>query len=786
VSAGAGGAAGGAGGGAGAGAGGGGGGGGVKAGGDPLALLFAVQFVAVSGQIASPMGPVYREFAASFSWANLQIDPPYFLKTADVNKFAIKGRTSLSQKMREAANNAGRRLQDASPNATEYIEAATQEYLATLGNSAGDVFVGNLFYAVVIPLVLSIVHVGFFAYVKSVIDGQIQSLSAATEAMASAANDIDVQQGKAPSPLPPEMMPSLPEPFEVPPELSFSKLMVTIFLAAHVGLTQSSLNAIFADDTPPGIMMLAIGTFLLFPVGFIVYSTLTVRGAVGAGSLKWGRLFGSIPKDFEVGDLEFKPYLPRMDEMKKKAVQAGGEVVGGDSTSQKQLYASIKKTLAAGNITDALRMQGYWEASTAGARRILVIYGALFSKATDLGYVLMCIEMSKKLLQICLLTILADEHAKAQLIALQLLTAAQLAFVFRKQAYNERLRNIVEPVIMLAQWCVFLTPLLLLLDVIDDETATVGMMGAAAASVLIALLKELSSTVPGVIKSFWKLLSGPSDDDKSKSRRDLSAKLIKVNALGPDVLKYVASAVDEDTLALIKSSAEKAVAMLDQYATGASKSATAWLKETGDAMIQQAREQGEVSKVVPPVEIFHRDGLIDVAEGTLKTELLKLDGSKDASKLVKSLALKKKGEEIAESKRKFSELIEEYVLSLARPELEPAVKENVDALEIPPSVPVQKQEITEFAMELCETFARKHVNELFLKAYNKAEAKVIELCGVGNASDDPDVESLKFSNPLSEMADEMQEELESEVQEAVGKAQGMAEREAAKAASRSR
>eukprot|EP01046_Picozoa_sp_COSAG06_P072707 COSAG06_NODE_21396_length_758_cov_1.459788_1_plen_221_part_01 len=220
-----------------------------------------------------------------------------------------------------------------------------------------------------IPLVLSIVHVGFFAYVKSVIDGQIQSLSAATEAMASAANDIDVQHGKgAPSPLPPEMMPSLPEPFEVPPELSFSKLMVTIFLAAHVGLTQSSLNAIFADDTPPGIMMLAIGTFLLFPVGFIVYSTLTVRGAVGAGSLKWGRLFGSIRKDFEVGDLEFKPYLPRMDEMKKKAVQAGGEVAGGDSTSQKQLYASIKKTLAAGNITDALRMQGYWEASTSGPR----------------------------------------------------------------------------------------------------------------------------------------------------------------------------------------------------------------------------------------------------------------------------------------------------------------------------------------------------------------------------------------------------------------------------------
>ena len=630
-----------------------------------------------------------------------------------------------------------------------------------------------------IPLVLSIVHVGFFAYVKGVIDGQIQSLSAATDAMAS--NASDMQQGKgAPPPLPPEMMPSLPEPFEIPAELSFSKLLVTFFLTAHVGLTQSSLNAIFADDTPRSIMMLAVGIFVLFPVGFIVYSTLTVRGAVGAGSLKWGRLCRSIPKDFEAGDLKFKPYLPRMDELKKKAVQAGGEVAGGDGKSQKQLYANIKKTLAAGNITDALRMQGYWEASTAPARRFLVIYGALFSKATEMGYVLMCVEMSKKLLQICLLTFLSDEQAKPQLIALQLLSAAQLVFVFWKQAYNERLRNIVEPVIMLAQFCVFLAPLLLLLEVYDDQTATAGMMGAATASVVIALVKELSSTVPGVIVSIWKLLSGPSDDDKSKSRRNVSAKLIKVNALGPDVLKHAASAVDEDTLALIKSSAEKAVIMLEQYATGASKSATKWLKDTGDEMIQQAREQGEISKVVPPVEIFHRDGLIDVAEGTLQTELLKLDNSKDANKLVKSLTLKKKGEEITESKRKFSELCEEYVLCLARPELESMVRENVAALDIPPSVPVEKQEIAEFAIDLCETFARKYVNELFIKAYNKAEAQVIELCGVGNASDDPGaVEVVRFSNPLTNLADDMEEEV-------AGKAKEKLRKEVAQAASRSK
>jgi hypothetical protein len=54
------------------------------------------------------------------------------------------------------------------------------------------------------------------------------------------------------------------------------------------------------------------------------------------------------------------------------------------------------------------------------------------------------------------------------------------------------------------------------------------------------------------------------------------------------------------------------------------------------------------------------------------------------------------------------------------------VRENVAALDIPPSVPVEKQEIAEFAFDLCETFARKYVNELFIKAYNQAEAQVIE------------------------------------------------------------
>jgi hypothetical protein len=256
-----------------------------------------------------------------------------------------------------------------------------------------------------------------------------------------------------------------------------------------------------------------------------------------------------------------------------------------------------------------------------------------------------------------------------------------------------------------------------------------------------------------VMNQLLKLISGPSDDEKSNTRRDLSAKLMRAQSLSPDMLQYAGATVDEETLALIKSMAQKTVSMLEEYATGASSAAAKWLKSTGDELIRQARELGELEKVAPPVEVFHRDGLIAVAEGTLQELLLQMDDSKDFKKLLKSMALKS-ADPIADTKRKFSELCEEYVLRLVRPEIEPVVSQNVDSLEIPAEVPVKKKEIAEFAMELCETYVRKHVNEQFIAAYNATEKKLIELCGVGNASDDPDDDAIVCVNPMNEALEE--------------------------------
>jgi hypothetical protein len=158
-----------------------------------------------------------------------------------------------------------------------------------------------------------------------------------------------------------------------------------------------------------------------------------------------------------------------------------------------------------------------------------------------------------------------------------------------------------------------------------------------------------------------------------------------------------------------------------------------------------------------------------VAESNLKSELLRLDGSEQLKQVVDTCAFRD-DDPIAETKRKFSELCEEFALGMARPKIEPLIKQKVDELDIQApavggevgatlaaSVKVpSKEEIAELAVELCETFTRKHVSKMFIKAYNATETKLIDVVGLGGSSSaDPEAEArdVSFLNPMSDMAD---------------------------------
>ena len=377
-------------------------------------------------------------------------------------------------------------------------------------------------------------------------------------------------------------------------------------------------------------MALAVATFVVFPVGFIAYVTITVRGVVGAGSTNLGKKLRVIPEDFEPDQLVFSTYLPSRDDVSKQAMQATGDLAADDFSAEatSTFQKKIKATLVASGNLDVLRMQGYWEASTDSAQRMLSLYGTMFDKMTRMGYLLMCLELVKKLLQTVLLVVLDEDTVELQLLALQCLTALQIGLVLKTAAYNERLRNIVEPVVLLTQLFTFLVPLLLVLDALEDKTASATMMVTATTGIGIALLKEMSQSVPATLSKFKSLLSSSSGSKLSAARRDFSGKLLQANKLNPGVLKFATSALDDETVALMQKSTETLAVAMKSYAGGASKSLERWLEETGDELIRQAKEHGVLEQVQPPVALFHRDGLTEAAENGLKKELLDLKATR--------------------------------------------------------------------------------------------------------------------------------------------------------------
>jgi hypothetical protein len=229
------------------------------------------------------------------------------------------------------------------------------------------------------------------------------------------------------------------------------------------------------------------------------------------------------------------------------------------------------------------------------------------------------------------------------------------------------------------------------------------------------------------------------------------------------------------------------------YGSSASDSVGRWLNESGNELIRQAKEQGVVDKIVAPVALFHRDGLSDAAEQHLKKDLLRLavgDSAKEVEKLVKGTKFQAE-DEIVETKSKFSDLSEELVLCHIRAELEPLIQQKVDALDLKPPaeaaeyVPTKK-EITTLALQLCEAFIRKQVNTFVIEAYNRVEVELIELVGIGEASDNPDAAveegALGILNPLARLEEDFEAEIndrKAQAQQQVDEhAQGLNDRKA--------
>jgi hypothetical protein len=411
--------------------------------GDPVSLIFSVQFVAVSGSIAAPVGPAFREFASSFGWANGEMAPPGLMTTeAEPNVTSSHGdHRRLAAIACVGGDNA---CEDKKAEEEEKIRQ--KELKKAGGGTPQDLFIGNMIALALVLVVGWLAHLAFFHLIGALMDrrrNQVVELKAAVGDSLSEGLSVDV-----------------PEKWVVPPPLYFLKIAIILICVAYMGISKSTTAAMCSESTDWYFFTLALLVFLLIPVGFPVYVFLVVRSITGRGTscgietaLSTNKDVGingvtlSLPqpkgsKDSDVSAVVFHTHLPRLREAKKRAKARGQEY---DEAKVKQLIELIKEGLTPAQIADV----GFWEGTTPEGCKQLAIYTPVFAKANDISADMTPLFQSLKLLTVMSLSILAPGCLAiigplAQLFLLCLLLLVQIAFIVYHRPFLIRERDYIE------------------------------------------------------------------------------------------------------------------------------------------------------------------------------------------------------------------------------------------------------------------------------------------------------------------------------------------------------
>jgi hypothetical protein len=200
--------------------------------GDPMSMIFAVQFVALYGQLAGDIDFTFRDFSKGFGMFNLQFAPPSFL---------------------QSSSGARRRL---SENETEASKAlGTEAMLKHLDISGQDFFIGNLFSVFILVTIVFSVILAVGAVLKPRGEKQREL------AIQANASDPAVE---------------VPPPYALPAPLDPRKVAIVLLIGLYGGLTQSSLVCITDPDAHMAARLLAIVVFVVYPVGFVIAVTCTL------------------------------------------------------------------------------------------------------------------------------------------------------------------------------------------------------------------------------------------------------------------------------------------------------------------------------------------------------------------------------------------------------------------------------------------------------------------------------------------------------------------------------
>ena len=689
--------------------------------GDILAVVFAVQFVAVAGQIAAPVGPVFRDFAASMSFALLHLSPPSFIANGNADDYESTGEMTWAE---EGWDFVGRRRQLLFDNNNN--ETSTEEYLTSLGDSAADVFVGNCWYTCVLTVGSCIFYLLVAMTMKAVANMQIARIE-----------DLNLRMKAAT--LPDDMIPPVPDEWTTPEELSLTKLLITLLLVSHAGLCQSSLNAIKDDSTPDAIFFVAVAVFVLFSLGFLGFV--------------WFILLSQLPANDAIS---YTNYLPRMADIKARIAADGNELVDEDEAATAVEYLSNKMQTKTKN-PDMLNSQGFWQSTDAEGARYFAIYGKVFSTVSDRGNILMGVELTKRVLTCILLVSLGDDTYKenhwtgewqaiVQLLALIILTGGQLTYIVLGQVYIENFRNMSEPLVLGAQLATYVLPLLyLLLDqgfddlLFDQGFAMMLLMLCAIGGIGVSLAKELLTTVPAFLLGFKNIFTnGPTYEQTIEEERDIAKRLLEANRFSPATLNLAAQVLDDEATSGITSQTDEIASYLTSYTKFCVRAAKDWVAANQD-MVTKMQDAGEIDKLEVPVDAFQADGMASTADDWL-TDCTGRKADDQLKKTAMGLSISRKVD-IVVTRVKFSMLCEAWVMMLVRKNVYPLVQAKIDALSLDENGP-KHQDIKELAFELCEMHSRRITNNVFRDTFNGLNERLDNIVRVGEAEEEEEKSNM--------------------------------------------
>ena len=527
---------------------------------DPMTIVFAIQFVALIGQLSAPIESSFRKLTLSFSWANLQFQiPDWFTRflswiSRDKN---IDGKLSYGFSNPVPPEELPEGYEGEPPSYVNGQEAM----LTTRGKDAEDLLLGNVFSVLGILISARVLHFLLADALAQMIDRKREKKKALKEKAA----EVNIQ----------ELAEPIPPKFELPPDLSWRKVFLLIISISHMGLCQSCMVVLSNWEASSSFICgFALIVFLTLPVGFSVLTLVTLKGVkdmsaplpLFSGHTYAGvaRFVGTIPKEMQQDDIKF---------IENKGNKAAG-------------------------MMSTLTMQGEWVATTKEAQIWQATYSPLFSKYTNAGFVLTGVSLVQKILQALFLsyvgtpsdrTDLEDEGSRRflsegdgafgvyynqddallQLIGLQLISVVHLAILVTTFPFRDRLKNISEIIIEASHLVVWMTPLISMfaLDMnkvsdMSNITPHAIMFTAVVAGVGTALAKEFICLAPVLAlqlgsTAFGAVFGFPEDPiKKAQQRRDVQQAISSLSQDGQSQAQTIVAAVRPQLLSCIEPTVE--------------------------------------------------------------------------------------------------------------------------------------------------------------------------------------------------------------------------------------